>query len=108
MAWAKFHDAFDDDPDIDRLSGDAVALFVCSVTWSSRSLTDGFIPGARARKLTGGSSKTIAMLCAGEKPWWLKEAGGYRIRSYHKYNPPAEEVRQLREQVSTARSQAGR
>lgn len=104
MAWAKFHDGFDDDPEIDRFSGDAIALFVCSVTWSSRSLTDGFIPELRVAKLPGGTPEAVEILCFGEKPWWLKVEGGYQIRSFHKYNPSAEEVRQLRE----TRSELGR
>jgi len=108
LAWARLHDGFDDDPDIDRLSGDAIALFVCSITWSSRSLTDGFIPEARARKLAGGTPEAIELLCSGDKPWWVKAEGGYVIRSFHKYNPSAEEVRRLREEVSQARAEAGR
>ena len=97
MPWVKFDDRFDDQDDIDMMSTDAIALNLCATTWSSRNLTDGFIPDARVRRLPGGTPEAVELLCAGEKPWWEKVDGGYQIRSFLKYNPSAEEVRARRE-----------
>lgn len=97
MAWLKFDDGFDDDPDLDYMTESAVSLHLCASTWSSRNGTDGFIPEARAKKLFGHSAESINVLlnnCAeGNKPWWLKVKGGYQIRSFLKFNPSAEQVK---------------
>lgn len=79
------------------MSAPAVALHVCATTWSSRSLTDGFVPDARVRKLPGGEDGVPACLLEGEKPWWVKVDGGYQIRSYLKFNPSKEKVLAERE-----------
>lgn len=109
MPWVKFDDGFDDSEDIDSMSCEAIALNLCGTTWSSRNLTDGFIPDARVRKLPGGHSESaIAELCFGPKPWWIKTDGGYQIRSFLKYNPSGEEVKERRAEISQARSEAGK
>lgn len=94
MPWVKFDDGFDDEPEIDNLSDSAVALYFTATTWSSRNLTDGFIPFGRVRKLPGGSESAAEELCncGGDKPWWIRVEGGYQIRSFLKYNPSAAEV----------------
>lgn len=108
MPWVRFDDGFDDSDDIDNMSTDAIALHVCATTWSSRNLTDGFIPEGRVRKLPGGNDQAIAELCAGEKPWWVRVSGGFQVRSYLKYNPSGQEFKERREEISQARSEAGK
>ncbi len=109
MPWGKLDDQFDDQPEIDYMSTDAIALFVCSITWSCRNLTDGFIPSARARKLPGGHNrKAVEELLEGEKPWWVEVDGGFAIRSFLKYNPSGEDFQERREEISRIRSEAGK
>lgn len=108
MPWVRFDDGFDDSDDIDAMSTDAIALNLCATTWSSRNLKDGFIPDARVPKLPGGNPAAVAELCAGDLPWWVRVDGGYQIRSFLKYNPSAEDVKKQREEISKARSEAGR
>jgi len=104
MPWLRTDDRFDDDADLDFLSEGAVALNLCAGTWSSRNLTDGFIPEARVRKLFGYSEAAVKLLleaaAPGNKPWWIKVEGGYQIRNFLKYNPSAEQVRTERQRAS--------
>jgi hypothetical protein len=108
VPWGRLDDEFDDDPDIDNMSTDAIALFACSITYCCRKLTDGFVSEARARKLPGGNDQAISELCAGEKPWWVKVDGGYQIRSFLKFNPSGQEYKERQEEISRIRSEAGR
>jgi len=98
MAWARFDDEFDDDPELDLIGPVAACLFVCSVTWSNRNLTDGFVPRARASKLTGGTPAAIAALV--RYRWWMEAEDGFQIRSYLKYNPSAVQVAETRESAN--------
>lgn len=109
MPWGKLDDQFDDQPEIDYMSTDAIALFICSITWACRNLTDGHIPLARARKLPGGHNrKAIDELLEGEKPWWIEVPDGFQIRSFLKFNPAGEEFLERREEISRIRSEAGK
>jgi hypothetical protein len=100
MPWVRIDDGFDDDPDIDNMSPAAIALFFCSITWSSRNLTDGFVPERRASKLPGYGEAEVAELCAGEKPWWRRVEGGFQVRSYLNFNPSREEVEKKRAETA--------
>jgi len=93
MPWVRFDDRFDDQDDIDMMSTDAIALNLCATTWSSRNLTDGFIPDARVRRLPGGTPEAVELLCSGEKPWWERVPGGYRLL---RLAPPTREEHQRR------------
>lgn len=116
MPWARLDDGFDDDPDQDIVGLAGVALFVCSITWASRNLTDGHVPAERAKKLPGGSDPAvIALLLDSRTRWWVKVAGGYQVRNFLKYNPSARQVleerrRHAERQASYAQKkrQAGR
>jgi hypothetical protein len=92
MPWVKITDTFDDDVDLETMSAEAVALFLCGTTYCARKLTDGFIPKARAERLPFSSKQAISMLCEGKNPWWVKVEGGYQVRSYLRYNPTKERV----------------
>jgi hypothetical protein len=104
MSWARFDDHFDDDPDCDIVGPAAACLFICSITWSSRNETDGFIPYARAAKLMGCSPEAIDRLTQEAVRWWVEVPGGWQIRNYLKYNPSHAEQEALR----AAKAEAGR
>ncbi len=109
MSWAKFDDHFDDDPDCDAVGEIGICLFLCSITWSSRNLTDGFIPAARVKKLPGGADKAAVAALLSVK-WWEQVEGGYQIRSFLRYNRSKEEVlaeRERQRQIAERRSEAG-
>lgn len=92
MAWYRVDDEFDDDEDLDRMTCEAITLNLCAGTWSSRKMTDGFIPETRVRKLKGGENGVPECLLSGEFPWWVKVEGGYQIRNFLKFNPSKAEV----------------
>jgi hypothetical protein len=98
MPWARFDDEFDDDPELDLIGPVAACLFVCSVTWCNRNLTDGFLPKARAAKLTGGVPESVASLL--KYGWWTVDGDGYRVRNFLKYNMSAEQVATERERAN--------
>jgi hypothetical protein len=101
MPWARFDDGFDDDPDVRMLSDQAVAAHVCATTWSSRHLTDGFVPVTALLTLRVTQGETLKELCSacirGHLPFWTEVEGGYQIRSYLKYNPSKAQVLAERE-----------
>jgi hypothetical protein len=100
MAWARFDDHFDDDPDCDIVGEVGICLFVCSITWASRNLTNGFIPEARVRKLAGGDASTVALLTSAAVRWWVPVDGGYQIRNYLRYNPSRDDVMAERQRAA--------
>lgn len=104
MSWARFDDHFDDDPDCDIVGPEAACLFICSITWSSRNETDGFIPCARAAKLMGCSPDAIDRLTQEAVRWWVEVPGGWQVRNYLKYNPSRAELEAQR----AAKVEAGR
>jgi hypothetical protein len=97
VPWGRIDDGFDDDPDLDKMSCEAISLFWCAISWCSRNLTDGFVPEGRVTKLPGGTREAVEQLTSGDKPWWLEVQGGYQIRSYLKFNPSREQVLSERE-----------
>lgn len=107
MPWVKFEDDFDDDRDLRFLSAEAICLNLCATTFCSRHLTDGFLMEEDVRKLKGYSKAALHALltaCApGNEPWWEAVEGGYRIRSFLKFNPSAAQVLSKKR----ARSEAG-
>lgn len=96
MVWARIDDQFPDHPKVAAAGPLAGWLHVCAICYSSRMLTDGFIPKGQVRKLADIENVTevvTALLTAG---LWHESPGGYMVHDYLEYNPSAEEVRAQR------------
>ena len=113
MAWLKFDDQFPDHPKVVAAGPFAAWLYVCGIAYSSRHLTDGFVPAAAVSRLAdfeaAGVKKTLAncdrlatILC--ENGLWHEVDGGYVIHDYDAYQPSKQDVLQVR----AARSEKAR
>lgn len=99
MTWVKLDDTFPDHPKI-IAAGDAAAwLWVSSVCFASRHLTDGFIPNDAVARLT--SQRRVHQLVAKllEVGLWEAATGGYWVHDY-------EEKQRTRSQVDRQRESA--
>jgi len=105
MPWFKGDDKFHDQPELVYLSDSAVCLFWCALSWCSSAGTDGFVPAGQVPRLKGGNDETAQELCKsylGKPPWWEQVNGGFRIRSFLKFNPSAAKI-QVQRQYESAR-----
>ena len=99
MSWAKFDDQFYDHPKIRSIDPLAAFLWVCSISYSARHLTDGFVPQTMPRALINLEEKphTKTLLDALVRQLlkvglWHKAEGGYQVHDYLEYNPPKAKV----------------
>jgi len=99
VSWVRVDDDMPDSPKIVPLSDAAFRAYVTSICYSSRNLTDGFIPGKKAREFVG---KTKVLLELVGTLWEITD-GGFNIHDYLIYNPTRAEVEGLKD----VRSKAG-
>lgn len=118
MSWVKMDDGLDDDRDVTRLSHDAFRVFICSITFTRRHQTAGFLtPGdvstlCRAQRIRSASKVLDQLLWVNPadpnaEPLWVREGEGFRIRGYAKFNPltSTERMREKRARESNVTSQ---
>src|SRR5262245_48168555 len=96
MTWVRLADDFNDHPKVLAAGTAGIALFVCSLCWSNKQLTDGYIPLAALRRLVDldDPSRVAARLV--EVGLWERAPGGFQIHDYEQYQPSAESVREER------------
>lgn len=103
MAWVKLDDQFADHPKVIEAGPLAAWLYVCGLTYCSRLLTDGFIPGAQVRRLADVKApETLAQRLVAVGLWEACD-GGYRVHDYFEYQPTRDRVLATR----TVRAEAG-
>ena len=91
MTWIKLEDSFTSNPKIAMLPDSAFRLYVTSLCYAGKHLTDGFIPAPLRRSLgTEMASKATRKLL--EKGLWIKVEGGYEINDYLKYQTSKEQA----------------
>ncbi len=101
MTWVKLEDTFPDHPKVLEVGDQAAWLFVASLCYSARHLTDGFLPSRAIGKLTGLSKPSqleSRLVAAG---MWHETEGGLLIHDYANHQ-------RTREQVTEARAAATR
>jgi hypothetical protein len=102
MTWVKLDDAFMEHPKIIGLSPAAVCLHIAGLCYSSRNLTDGFIPSTMALRLTAtATAKRLAELT--ESGVWDAVLEGWWIHDYLTYQPSRSKV--LDERAQSAERQ---
>jgi hypothetical protein len=119
MVWARLDDAIMDNPKVAKVGPMGFALYVASITYCARNLTDGYVPRAVARRLIDptwtsrdGGEEVIAagppdpnghisaweitpesvinqVLDAG---LWEYAEGGYTVHDFLDYNPSRVQV----------------
>lgn len=108
MSWVKLDDQFPEHPKVMAVGPLGLALHVSGICYSSRQLTDGFIPASAVARLTDikGSvlKKTTARVVAAGL--WEESPGGFMVHDYLKYNPSRADVLAKRARDS-ARNRGG-
>lgn len=98
MSWAKLDDQFAEHPRIIGLSAKAFRLHVSSICLAARKLTDGHVSQRDTKLLhaVAGTNKRHTEELVEAGVWETNGDGGYVIRDYLDYNPPAEQVKERR------------
>lgn len=93
MVWTKLDDNFPDHPKIAELSNSAYRLFVDTLCYCGKYLTDGQISEMIANRY-GATDDARSLLVAN---LWEKTDTGYRVLDYLDYQPSKVEVREKKE-----------
>jgi hypothetical protein len=98
MTWVRLDDGIGENPKIAAISDSAFALYVTSIAYANRNLTDGFIPrsvgNGQLRYCDGRAAETAAEL--ERTGLWEAKPGGWLIHDYHEYQPSKQAVLELR------------
>jgi len=94
MGWVKLDDGFAEHPKIAAMSDAALALWVTSLAYCNRNLTDGFVPHAvghgQLRYSEGNPVPAIRELEALGS--WEAVEGGWKVHDYEDFQPSREGV----------------
>lgn len=90
MVWFKVDDSFYDHPKIFDAPDCALALWVRAGTWSSRNLTNGFVPTKLFARFCDDPDTAVRELV--DRGLWSRTKGGYQFHDWADYQPPAEKV----------------
>ena len=93
MTWVKLDDTCPDHPSILGLSDAAFACWVRGLCFSSRHLTDGFVPTVALRSV-GTVRASTELVSAGK---WKKVDGGWHIHGYEDHQRTRVQVQAERE-----------
>lgn len=100
MTWFKVDDSFDFHPKAVAAGNAALGLWVRAGAYSSRQLTEGFIPTGLLSALDAKPRDAAALVRAG---LWTVVDGGYRFHQWEQANPTRAKV--LAEREATAERQ---
>lgn len=101
MTWVKIDDGLPNNPKLRLVSLQARWAYVSSICYSSRAVSDGFVPKS-ALALVDGTAKVARELT--DRGLWESAAGGWLIHDYLQYNRSREQIERQR----TTASMAGR
>ena len=102
MAWFNVDDSFYDHPKAWDAPDCAVALWTRAGSWSSRNLTDGFVPAGMPARFCGDHEAAVRELL--ERGLWMRTKGGYTFHDWTDWNQSKEAVKAKR--TANARRQA--
>lgn len=105
MAYASVDDNMPEHPKIARLSDAAFRVYVTSICFCARNLTDGLILTAQAAKV-GATKKIIGELTGAGR--WDADAEGWRVHNYLKWNKSRADVMIFREKQRLAGLASGK
>lgn len=103
--WIRIDDTMPDNPKIVAAGGCAAWLYTCSIAYSSRNLTDGFIPTGIAPRLTDFDNTAELAARLVTVGLWTTVEGGWQIHDYAAHQRTAAEIE---EQRSEARDRQAR
>ena len=108
MTWAKFCDTILDHPKCIEAGEDATSLFIRSVVWCCKHLTDGRIPRAAVRTITARADADDLAARLVAVGLWEDRDGAWWVHDFLDYNPSRAEVDGKRADLTAKRSAAGR
>ncbi len=81
MPWVKIDDNFYEHPKVTMAGLEATAIYVLSLSFSARYLTDGFIPEVQALRFAVGAHEPAETLLQRlvDVGLWERVSGGYQI-----------------------------
>ena len=121
MAWAKLYDEWTDHPKVLAVDPHSKLLWLASISYSNRNLTDGFLPAAQVDRLINWSDLELwdsdgeptsvdpqqlaNRLC--DADLWEPVEGGYRVHDFLDYQVSKEQVERTK-QAAAERQKASR
>ena len=102
MAWFNVDDSFYDHPKVWDAPDCAVSLWARAGSWSSRNLTDGFVPTGMPARFCGDPETAVRELV--DRGLWQRTKGGYLFHDWTDWNSSKEAVKAKR--TANARRQA--
>jgi hypothetical protein len=109
VGWVKLDDCFVEHRKVEEAGDLAAWMYVCGLQYSSRALSDGFIPAGRVSKLTGLARPMKLAEKLVDVGLWESVAGGFQIHDYTDHQRTAEQVKRERvaskERVTKHRAQ---
>lgn len=107
MSWIKLDDNWMDHPKIIKAGRDARDMWLASITWCAKHLTDGYFPSNLLSSLAATAgvdvancqtfANTLLEVCL-----WDATDNGYMVHDYLDYNPSKEQALATREARKTA------
>lgn len=107
MAYVLLDDSFCDHRKVRRAGNEACGVFVRSISYSARDLTDGFVDREWLAERAGRSTKRLSGLLVTSGLWEPQE-DGWVIHDYLEWNRSRAEVLAGRGEISEKRAAAGR
>lgn len=98
MPWVKFDDQCPEHPKLIGIPDAALAAWFRGICWSSRTLTDGYLPACGLATITGSTRWRKAAADLVERGLWIECEGGFEIHDYARYQPTREKVMRDREE----------
>lgn len=86
----------------------AMGLWVRAGAWASAHFTDGFIPAHMANAMANPMANTPDPEKLVESTLWDEAEGGYQFHDWDLFQPDSKSEKKKREEVSRARSEAGK
>lgn len=108
MPFIRLDDQFYDGPKHAPLSAGAGWLWVLTLAWCNRHLTDGRFPNAIANQLGNIPKRSAAIKELLDGGLWAEDGQHYQIANYLDYQNSREAVEEHRSKVAESRSLAGR
>ncbi len=113
MPWVRIDDGVYDHPKFLGLTFEASGVWLHTLAWSARQLTDGQLPRLAVQRLLAGDKRltkiAAELVTAG---LWDETPDGWEIHDFHDYQPTAagveEERRKARERQAKHRTTKGR
>lgn len=108
MAWFKVDDQLAFHAKTILAGNSAMGLWVRAGAWASAHLTDGFIPTHMANAMANPMANPCDSEQLVEAGLWIEKEGGYQFHDWELFQPDSKAEKARREEVSRARSEAGK